>query len=217
MGRTDRRQRTALDEAYRYFNQLESGEPADIYRLNKSVKTLAIALAVADVSEFKLTKQLWKRLHQALFDRLLTGFSGNISIFDSEHNELRPKQKLPEQGFLAFLPELCRRADDLNEIELSKLYPKTQKQIQKIWEERGSLIHPSDFNGAECDNGVCFMKPMVLGQEVLTEESAKGRSDAHHKWWDLYWQAYCSPSKKDQEILNKQMNDLEIIWGNLYY
>jgi hypothetical protein len=218
MGRTDRRERTALDEAYRYYIQLDNENlTPDIFRLNKSVKTLAFALAVADVGEFKLTKQLWKRLHQALFDKLITNFSGRIAILTEDRQELEIRNKLPETGFLVFYPDRCRRADDENEIELSKLYPKTLNAITHIWEERGAFIKPSDFEGGDCDSGVCFMKPMLLGQDKLNEESAKGRMDAHHKWWELYWQAYCTSNKRDQSILTKQMNELEAVWGNLYY
>ncbi len=218
MGRQDRRERTALDEAFRYFRKLESGkEEADIFRLSKAVKTLSFALAVSDVSEFKLTKQLWKRLHQALFDKLITGFAGRIELLSASRLQLEILTAMPGDGYLVFYPELCRRDDDSNEIELSKLYPKTSSVVRTVWETRGAFIKPRDFEGGECEGGVCYMKPMVPGQEVLTEESKQGRSLAHDRWWELYWQAYCSGSKHEQELINKQMNDLEEVWGNLYY
>lgn len=218
MGRQDRRERTALDEAFSYFKKLESGElEPDIFRLNKAVKSLAFALAVSDASEFKMTKQLWKRLHQALFDRMVTSFAGCISIMDEERNLLEIRTTVPESGYLAFSPEKCKRLDDICEIEISKLYPKTLHVIQRVWQEKGAFIKPSDFEGGDCDGGVCFMKPMVPGQDVLVEESAKGRTEAHTKWWELYWQAYCLTNKQEQEILVKQMSELESMWGNLYY
>ena len=217
MGRQERRERTALDEAFRYFRELEGGQSPDIFRLNKSVKTLSFALAVSDVSEFKLTKQLWKRLHQALFDRLITNFSGQIEVLDESRVSQEIRNPFPEYGHIVFHPDACKRDDDRNEIEIQKLYPKTHSVLKRIWEERGAFIKPADFEGGECADGVCFMKPMVPGQEVLSEESNKGRADAHNRWWELYWQAYCSGSKKDQDTLTKQMNDLESIWGNLYY
>lgn len=218
MGRQDRRERTALDEAFRYFRELEGGDLApDIFRLNKAVKTLAFALAVSDVSEFKLTKQLWKRLHQALFDKLISNFNGQIEVLDEDRVPQEIRNPLPERGWVVFHPERCKRDDDSNEIEIQRLYPKTHAVIKHVWEERGAFIKPADFEGGECTGGVCFMKPMVPGQEVLSEESSKGRADAHNKWWELYWQAYCSGNKRDQDNLTKQMNDLESIWGNLYY
>lgn len=217
MPRTDRRERTALDEAYRYYRKLDGGETPDIFRLNKAVKTLSFALAVSDISEFKLTKQLWRRLQQALFDKLITNFSGRIAILTEDRVPLEIRNPLPENGYIEFHPDKCKRLEDVNEIELSKLYPKTYSVIKKIWEERGSFIKPADFEGSDCEGGVCAMKPMVLGQEVLTAESTKGRADAHNRWWELYWQAYCTDNKRDQDLLSKQMNELEAIWGNLYY
>ena len=218
MGRTERRERTALDEAYRYYRQIDSGaESPDLYLLNKSVKTLSFALTFADTSEFKLTRQLWKRLHQALFDKLLSNFSGRLVIYDEERRPLEILNPLPDYGYLEFHPDRCRRNDDINDIELIRLYPKTQTVVKRLWEQKGSFIKPSDFEGGDCDGGVCFMKPMVTGHEILGEESRKGRDDAHHKWWELYWQVYCIANKKEQNQIQQQMNELEAVWGNLYY
>lgn len=216
--KTERRQRTALDEAYRYFNKVESGEEAlDLYQLTKAVRTLSFALAFSDTGEFKLTRQLWKRLHQALFDKLVTNFPGKLSIFDEEHNQVEVRRPFPESGYLEFLPDSCKRADDVNDIEIGKLYPKSFNTIKRIWETRGAFINPQDFEGGECEGGVCFMKPMVLGHEVMGEESRKGRDDAYHRWWELYWHAYCTVSRREQEMLMRTMSELEAVWGNLYY
>lgn len=218
MGRTERRERTALDEAYRYFQRIESGEEvANLFLLNKSVKTLSFALAFSDTNEFKLTRQLWRRLHQALFDRLITSFPGQIAVYDSERKIQEIRNTLPEYGYLEFIPDRCRRTDDINEIEIARLYPKTHGVIKRMWEQKGAFIKPADFDGGDCDNGVCYMKPMVVGQDVLCEESKKGKDEAHSKWWELYWQAYCINNKKEQDLIQKQMNELESVWGNLYY
>lgn len=217
MPRIDRRQKTALDEAYRYYNRLDDGETPDPFMLSKSVRTLRSALMFSDNTEFKLTRQLWKRLHQALFDRLLTSFAGRIYILTEERKEIEILTPVPESGFLVFRPDCCRRADDLNEIELERLYPKTALVTKQIWESRGASVQPTDFQIDECGNGVCFMKPMVVGHDVLGEESRKGKDDAYHRWWDLYWQAYCCTSRHEQELLIKQMYALESVWGNLFY
>jgi hypothetical protein len=217
MGRQDRRERTALDQAYRYFRQLESGELApDIFRLIQSVKTLSFALAVADVTEFKLTRQLWRRLHLSLFDRLVTNFSGRITILDEFRQFCEIRQEFPEYGYLQFYPDRCKRADDVTEIELGRLYPKTFNALQRVWQER-AFIKPADFEGSDCEGGVCYMLPMVPGQEVLGEESCRGHAEAHNKWWELYWQAYCCSDNQDKSRLARQMEELESVWGNLYY
>ncbi len=218
MGRTERRQRTALDEAYRYYNRMESGEePLDIYKLNKAVRTLAFALAFCDSGEFKLTRQLWKRLHQALFDKLISNFPGRIALLDETRAPLEIRSPLPDSGYIEFYPDRCRRADDVNEIELARLYPKTQGVLKRIWENQGAFVNPMDFEGADCDGGVCFMKPMVTGHEILGEESRKGKDEAYSRWWELYWQAYCTPNRRQQEVITRQMSELEAVWGNLYY
>lgn len=219
MGRTDRRQRTALDEAYRYYNAVEAGgEPLEIYRLTKAVRTLAFALTFCDTGEFKLTRQLWKRLHQALFDKLITNFSGKIIVLDENRTALEPGATLPEAGFLDFLPDNCRRADDVNEIELVRLYPRTYNALKHVWEQRRSdTIQSGDFAGSDCDGGVCFMKPVVTGHEIMGEESRKGKDEAYSRWWELYWQAYCTANRRQQEVIMRQMSELEAVWGNLYY
>lgn len=219
MGRTERRQRTALDEAYRYYNRVESGEEQlDLFRVTKSVRTLAFALAFCDTGEFKLTRQLWRRLHQALFDKLLTNYSGRIAVLDdATRAPLEARTEFPERGYLEFYPENCRRADDVSEIEIVRLYPKTQLVLKHCWENRGALVHPEDFEIADCDGGVCFMKPMVTGHEILAVESRKGKDEAYSRWWELYWQAYCTPDRRQQEMITRQMSELEAVWGNLYY
>lgn len=218
MTRTDRRQRTALDEAYRYYNKIESQEePLELYRLVKAVRTLSFALAFSDTGEFKLTRQLWKRLHQALFDRLINNFSGTARVFDENHDERVCRRPFPESGYLEFYPDGCKRADDANEIELSRLYPKTASVVKRVWEERGAHLLPRDFVGGDCEGGVCFMRPLVTGHEVLCEESRKGRDEAYHRWWELYWDAYCTADRRCQEAIMRQMYDLESVWGNLYY
>jgi hypothetical protein len=218
MGRQDRRERTALDGAYRYYKELESGETEpDIFRLNQAVKTLSVALAVADVAEFKLTRQLWKRLHEALFDKLITNFAGRISVLDENRLACEIRNPLPERGYLQFYADRCKRSDDKVEIELAKLYPRTYNAIQNVWLRRGAFTKPSDFEGSECQGGVCFATPLVVGQEVLSAESTRGHEEAHQKWWELYWQVYCSPARQEQIALTRKMHELESIWGNLYY
>ncbi|MBY0358931.1 MAG: hypothetical protein K2W82_13080 [Candidatus Obscuribacterales bacterium] len=217
MARVDRRQKTALDEAYKYYMRLERGETPDPYALSKAVRTLWAALTFSNGNEFKLTRQLWKRLHQALFDRLITSFAGRMSVLNAERQPLQILTTIPESAYLVFRPDCCRRADDLNEIEFKRLYPKTALGIKNIWQTRGEAVRPSDFEINDCDNGVCYMKPLVVGHEVLGEESSKGKSEAYHKWWDLYWQMYCCANPQQQELLSKQMHELEAVWGNLYY
>ncbi len=218
MGREDRRQKVALDESYRYYRFLESkGEPPEMFRLTKCLRTLSTALAFADQGEFKLTRQLWKRLQQALFDRLISGFPGKYALFDNEGEPIRPNQKFPEEGVLSFRPSLCRRAEDMISIEIRRLYPKTHTCLAKAWRQGRTSVAPPDFAESDCEGGLCPMKPVLFGHEVLGEESQAARDRAYRKWWDLYWQAYCTGNKHERELIYRHMSEIESVWGDLYY
>lgn len=218
MSRVDRRNKLALDESYRYYRSIESGEAPQLFRLTKSLRTLSTALAFADQGEFKLTRQLWKRLQQALFDRLINSFPGQLSVFDTTGRKLEPGMRIPEDGYVHFNAEGCRRNDDVAQIELSRIYPKTFKGMEAIWSGGRARIAPVDFeNISECDGGICMMKPMVVGHEILGAESQTGKTEAYQKWWELYWQAYCTRRKDDRAIIYKHMVEIESVWGDLYY
>lgn len=218
MGRLDRRNRLALDESYRYYRSLEAGESPSIFQITKSLNTLSTALVFSEHGEFKLTRQLWKRLQQAFFDALINNFGGDFVIVTRAGEVLEPQSPWPEDSTIRFRPEGCRRAEDSIELEVSRLYPKTLTALQTTWAEGSKTITPADLDKiSECDNGVCMMRPMVLGHEVLGAESATGKSVAYRKWWDFYWQAYCSPKKQDRSTLYQQMMHIESVWGDMYY
>jgi hypothetical protein len=218
MGRVDRRNKLALDESYRYYRTLEAGEQPQIFKLTKSLRTLSTALAFADSGEFKLTRQLWKRLQQALFDKLLNTFEGELEVFDPSGQQFVPGKPLPAEGFVRFHPQGCKRADDVVQLEISRIYPKSFKGIEKLWLSGQSHTTPACFDGiGDCDGGVCMMKPVVVGHEVLNTESSCGKTDAYKKWWELYWQAYCTKDKHVRSGIIKHMFEIEAVWGDLYY
>jgi hypothetical protein len=221
VARTDRRQRLALDESYKYYKSLEKeGMYPSLYELAKSYKTVTAGLAFAESGHdatFKMTRQLWKRMQQAMFDKMLTTFPGYLTITDEDGNAVEPHTPMPEAGVVQFLPDGCRRADDIFRMEIKHLYPGTQYCLGTAWKTRGAHIAPADFAGPQCSNAGCFLKPMLLGQEVLAEESTSGRQLAYSKWWDMYWQAYCSSDRHERTMLERRMEELENIWGELYY
>jgi hypothetical protein len=102
-------------------------------------------------------------------------------------------------------------------MEIKHLYPGTQHCLGAAWRTKGARVTPADFSGPQCSSAGCFLKPMVVGQEVLKEESESGRSQAYSEWWELYWQAYCSPDRVEKTSIGKRMEELETLWGNLYY
>ncbi len=214
----DRRTRLALDESYRYYLDLDKDEAApNLYKVVKCFKTVTAALKVSDGTQFKLTKQLWRRIHQALFDKLITTFPGYVLVVDDNGQQVMPKSDFPEEGLVEFHPEGCRRADDVFQMEVKYLYPATQYRLAAAWKSKGAMVKPTDFSGPMCGEHGCFLKPVVLGQEVLSQESQVGKEKAYHQWWELYWQAYCARDKHEQHILQRRMEELEQVWGNLYY
>lgn len=214
----DRRTRLALDESYNYYLALDkNGGAPNLYKLVKCFKTVSAALTVADGTQFKLTKQLWKRIQHALFDKLLTCFAGYVLVVDENGRQVAPKSRFPEEGMIEFHPEGCRRSDDVFQLEIKHLYPATAYRLATAWKSKGAMVKPADFSGPMCGEHGCFLKPVVLGQEVLSAESANGKEKAYHEWWELYWQAYCAKDRREQTILYKKMDQLEQVWGNLFY
>ncbi len=218
MARADRRVRKALDESYRYWRIVDkNNERPELFSLANSLKTLTASLELAENGEFKLTRQLWRRIQQALFDKLITSFPGYITVMDMDGAQILPKSEFPEDGEVIFHPENCRRADDHFHMEIKHLYPATFYNLKKVWKEKGAQVAPDDFPDIHCTSEGCLMRPVVFGTEILDQESESGREKAYHEWWELYWHAYCARGKNERNLIYKRMDDLEAIWGNLYY
>jgi hypothetical protein len=219
MARIDRRGKLALDESYRYYRHLETGAEPELFALTRSLCTLSHALYFAETGEFKLTRQLWRRLQQALFDRLLSSFHGRFTLMNADRVVVEFGTSVPEDGFISFRAEGCKRVEDVAMIEVSRLYPKMFVVISKAWAEGRTRLSPEEVAAMpDCsDGGVCMMKPVVLGRETLDAESKHGKTQAYRKWWELYWQAYCTPKKADRQDLYRHMLEIETVWGSLYY
>lgn len=218
MGRLDRREKLALDESYRYYLTLEAGEKPAVFRLTQSLRTLSTALAFPEHRDFKLTRQLWKRLQQFLFDRLITSFAGELSVHRQNGTRVLPGRPIPSDGYVRFRTDGCKRLDDIAELEVKHLYPKTLKGLSTAWMAGRSRVRPQNFDGInECDAGVCLMTPVVVGVDVLNEESRTSKDEAYRRFWDLYLQAYCTPRKHERAMIYKHMSQIESVWGDLYY
>jgi len=48
----------------------------------------------------------------------------------------------------------------------------------------------------ECNGDVCMPKLFAIGDEILQREASSGKKQAYEQWWELYWQAYCTPDRK---------------------
>jgi len=218
VARVDRRQKLALNEAYQYYLSLDKNHILpELYELVKCLKTVNAALAISN-GHFKLTVQLWRRIQQALFDRLITTFPGYVTVMDVQGQQLKPGSRLPSDGVVEFHPDRCRRRDDIFALQVKNLYPATEHHLMKAWQEKKQQrLSADDFPSTECGPDGCFLKPVVLGTEVLDAESQKGRDEAYRNWWDLYWQAYCTGNRHEKVIIYKRMDQLEAVWGSLYY
>lgn len=219
MKRVDRRRKLALDESYQYYKTVEDGELVQNFKLASSFRTVATALAFADSGEIKLTRQLWKRLQQALFDKMVNTCAGTVRVFDLTGYEYEPGKNIPDEGYIQFHPQGCNRTDDTARLELSRIYPKTLEGIRRAWSEGRCVTGPGDFDAiSECSSdGICLMKPVVTGHEILSTESQSGKDAAYAKWWKLYWQAVDSADNQQRLVIFKQMTEIEEVWGDLNY
>jgi hypothetical protein len=217
MGKLDRRAKLALDEAYRVFRVITKEEaPPDLFQLVRCLKTVGNALNGAIDGQLKLTVRLWRRIHLALFDKLFTSYPAHMVIYAADGSVVKPKKPIPEEGILEIHPEGLRREDDTFKMEIENLHPDTRQALNKIWTERGNSTRREDFANYDCGE-YCAPKHFVIGDEVLTSESTKGKEQAYSQWWDLYWQAYCTSDQGAKRHILKQMESIEAVWGNLYY
>lgn len=220
MARVDRRDKIALDEAYSYYkNTVVSDGNSDLLTMVNALKTVSFALHASTAAEFKLTKRLWLRIEQALFDKLVTGFPSHVVVLGGDGNVLTVDDELTEDCVIELHPEGLRRADDVFRMPFCDLPPVTQMQMTRVWREKGPDLRREDFIVAnECDaSGLCPVKPFAIGHEILEREANSGKQVAYQQWWGLYWQAYCTNDAREKELLTQQMSSLESIWGNLYY
>ncbi|HEY9678816.1 MAG TPA: hypothetical protein V6C76_12470 [Drouetiella sp.] len=218
MGRADRREKVALDQAYDFYKgTIAKNETFTLHSLVNSLKTVSTAINASTDGHLTLTTRLWMRIKQALFDKLITTYPAYVIIYDTNHKPIEQRQRIPDEGTIEILPHGLRRDDDRFSIDLTQLHPLTKKHIQKVWIERGPDTRGDDFSNVECDGNVCMPKLFIIGDEILQQEASTGKRQAYTQWWELYWQSYCTPDRKEKQMLTKQMNSLEQVWGNLYY
>jgi hypothetical protein len=217
MARIDRREKTALDNAYRYFKEVvrEDRSP-DLYKLANCLKTVSNALKTPQTAEFKLTTRLWRRIQETLLDKMLGSFPTHVIVLSDQGNALEIKEHIPEDALVEVHPQGLRRADDAFRLEIKNFPPLTRTRLKKIWKEKSGAARPEDFATVDC-GGVCPVTGFLVGEEILQNESELGKQRAYQKWWELYWQAYCSNDKQERAVIEKEMLDLEGVWGNLYY
>jgi hypothetical protein len=222
MAKVERREKLALDEAYRLFHKTLEGEHAeqapDIYSIARSLKTVSKAIESADGANFKLTVRLWQRIERALFEKLITSHPAHLVVYSTAGNVLKPKEKWTEEAVIELHPEGLRRNEDCFRLKAKDLNSGTRARLEKLWTERGPSVRSEDFLDVEEECGeYCTPKNFVIGDEILRTESMQGKANAYAQYWDLFWQSYCTSNPKEKKVMTQQMNALESVWGNLYY
>jgi len=217
MNRLDRREKLALDEAYKLFRHINRDEQvADTYKLVHCLKTISNALKSAHKGQLQITIRLWQRIHQALFDKLITSVPGYIVVYDADGRTLATRAPIPEDAVIELHPEGLKRSDDAFQMSFEQLHPVTRASVIKVWTERGPYTKREDFANFACGDA-CPPKLFVIGDDVLRSESEHGKEKAYKQWWELYWQAYCTNDREERNDVLKQMQSIEAVWGDLYY
>ncbi len=215
----DRREKMSLDRAYEvYCTTIKLESSADLHAIVEALKTVQNALNASSQGAVKLTDRLWYRIRQALFDKLLTGYSNELDIFDQSGSPLLTGDSIPESGSLKINPEGLRRVDDRFHIPVIDLHEMTLIKLSKVWDLHGPSLRQEHFVDLhiECAGGACMLPAnVVFGHERLREETKHGRRLAYTEWWDLYWRAYCTPDEEELSTVRERMAMLESIWGNL--
>ena len=106
MAKLDRREKLALDEAYRVFRVITKEEsPPDLFQLVRCIRTVGNALSAPNDGQLKLTVRLWRRIHMALFDKLFTSYPAHVVIYNLVGSVLKPKKPIPAEGVIEIDPE----------------------------------------------------------------------------------------------------------------
>lgn len=237
--RQERRDRVALDKAYDFYRRLVmDGSSNDLHLLANSLKTVCNALDASENGEMQLTLRLWRKIRQALFDKLLTSFPCYVVAIGPDGNAITSRQALPDDTLIELHPEGLKRDDDVFHLQLDELHGRTREMLDRAWQEHGPSMRREDFerereeneglqhgDGGGCQNGVCALRTpgfssgsgFIPGDEVMAREASQGRARAYQDYWRLYWQSYCSPNARERQYLSRQMASLEAVWGNLHY
>jgi hypothetical protein len=217
MGRIDRRQKLALDEAYSLYRQIIKHEKQpELYQIAHCLATLKEALAYCESSQFKLTKRLWQRIYDSLCDLLITFFPVYIVIYDEYGEVQKPFKPITEPAIVEIHAEGLKRKCDVFSLDLDRFNPMTKARLENLWGTKGAMLNPEDFANLECGE-FCAPKNFLIGDDVLMSETEQGKERAYRRWWELYWQAYCAHSTYEKQAVQNEMQGLESVWGNLYY
>ncbi len=221
MSNHERRRFVALDDAFEYLRQLETGsEKPQIYVLTNAIRTLDLALSGHHVDSpvpLTLCIEAWTRVRDALFNILVSSFAGRFEVYDHEGAAVEPGNEWPDRGSFRFYPNKIRRRDDSFSTDLQRLSAHVCTVLRWAFADSRQTVEPFEF-AVQQDipaDEVLSTTADALAEyyEVCREQAKEGKKKAHRRWWQLYWEATACPNKRQQHQLRKQMVALEGIWG----
>src|SRR5437660_1322708 len=126
MGRYERRNFMALDDAYNYCRRLESKQDKpSLYKICSSLRTLEKAFELAEgqpTSWNRISCDAWSQVRDSLYDNLVVSFPGYFVVYAANAmTPCEPGSPWPDEGKIYFYPERARRKEDAYVSSLSRL------------------------------------------------------------------------------------------------
>ncbi len=220
--RSERRNAIALDDAYFYCRQLETGgQKPDLFKLCNAIRTLDYALNEHDESPLPMTLcvEAWSRVRTGLFNILVSSFAGYVFVYDQFETLVEPGAEWPESGLIEFFPDRMNRTNEGYRARFEQLDRDVIMPVRWAFAEGRQQIAPPDF-GQEAEPSQAINTQAGEARdllqrlnEVCEEQACEGKKHAHRKWWQLYWEADGCPNKRQKNLLQKQMVALQSVWG----
>lgn len=223
MATQERRKIMGLDDVYQYCRELESDQGRPIlFKLAQSIRTLdyAIEASELEVDGPRVSNHAWSKVRDQLFTQLITSFDGMFLVFEQGSAQaLEPASAWPEFGHVEFYPARLGRRNDFFSAPLDRLDPVVLMCLRWSFADCRQHITPASFVTDQEDEIVGHddreQATSLLQQlySICEREASQGTKNAHKKWWQLYWEATSCQNRSQRQLLQKQMNHLQSMWG----
>ena len=225
MSSPERRNSIALDEAYFYCRELQSGRTQpNLYKVCNAIGTLDLALENPHIgaTPVTLTKEAWQKIRDDLFDILVSSFGGYFMVYATTSEASSDESQWPATGILEFYPENAGRKNDSYSGAIERMATNVVTPLRWKYAQGEQNITPTDFtskpeplpneelSAAEAESAASLLSKFY---EICEEQASEGKKKAHRKWWQLYWEANACPNKRLKHELRKEMLALQSIWG----
>ncbi|MBY0357000.1 MAG: hypothetical protein K2W82_03280 [Candidatus Obscuribacterales bacterium] len=186
-----------------------------LFRICNAIRTIdfAIGSGIEESQTAFLSREVWSQIRNQLFRLLLTSFPGYFLVYDENSSEpLDAGSAWPENGRIEFYPEKILRRFETYKADFEQIDPEVLTYLRWCFGQDRQNIDPSIFTDLEAQAKAAGELLDRL-YEICEQEAAHGKRKAHHKWWQLYWQANSCTDKRQRHDLQKQMVDLQSVWG----